>query len=108
LNSATNRINILNGLQEESVQALNCALSLAEPGAAKCGVGLDSTSAYTGTVGVMFEASGGSAVGVYTGFTGLGWHYVQALEYGGTSVSFGGDFGNATIFQSGFHGRGHY
>jgi hypothetical protein len=109
LNSSGNRVSMVRGLNEDSVRAIYSQLSLAGSGAGKCGIGLDSTSSMSGQItGVSFHASGGQAHAQYSAYPGKGWHYLQAIEYGATGVSFGGDFGQPTLFQSGLTAGGMY
>lgn len=100
-NNTAIRLEIIRGLNEDAVQISNLAASQSSAGATtSCGIGLDSTSSPTGASpllgggGVAYYQSGTAA---YDGFPGLGYHYFQSLEYGGTSASF---FGNNAPFQT--------
>jgi hypothetical protein len=66
-------------------------------------VGVDSTSALSGISATYAGASSGAAHGMYHGFPGLGRHFLQCLERGGTSgtTTFFGDGGAATVIQGG-------
>lgn len=103
MNSATNRVSMVRGQNEESVDAIYSAIVASSSNfQAGAGVGVDSTSAISGWTGVVQTGSGGNLLGLvggYSGWPGLGYHYIQALEYGGTGGSFKGDSGDATAQQ---------
>ncbi len=69
-------------------------------------IGVDSTSAISGIPGVSRDASGNfgdSILARWDGYTGIGTHYLQQLEFseaGGTSTWYG-DNGEPTNAQSG-------
>ncbi len=94
-NSITNRINFVVGLTEDGVQASYSVEANITSGTAFgiVGVGLDKTNGYSGVPGIF----GGAAIfaqpiAQYAGNL-LGQHYLQAVEFGGTNITF---FGNGT------------
>ncbi|SDR10158.1 hypothetical protein SAMN05519103_00746 [Rhizobiales bacterium GAS113] len=98
--SNTNRITFVRGLEEDGVSAtLNSAIKLAANGAqGTIYIGLDSTTAAvsSSTTPTIFATASvvfSSAVARFAGYTGLGAHYLQALE--------GSDGVNANIFFTG-------
>lgn len=110
--SAANQLDIVRGLDEDSVRA--CVLaefsnSTATERVAHVGVGLDSTTAFSGLTGTgratSTAFSGLSAS--YFGLPGLGRHYLAWLEYGAGSdtQNWRGDNGTPTVLQSGIIGE---
>ena len=104
-NSATMRCSFVYGLNEEVV---NSSYKLAvNSGAAVngiIGVGLDTTTAFSGLPGWQALASNNvSTMGTYSGSPGLGFHYISANETVSTAVSciFYGDNNNPGLFQGG-------
>lgn len=103
-NSTNNRVSFVCGMSEDAVAAFYTGISYgAGTGGGGLAVGVDSTSAFTGTTASV--ASNGSAAsngtGIYVGLPGLGWHFLQALEIGlvGTNTFYGDNGG--TVTQSG-------
>lgn len=90
------------GLDEDCISAeYNAAISSTAVGAV--GVGLDSTSAFTGTTSFSASATGTSSLGRYSGAPGLGLHFVQAIEYSTAATStYYGDLG-VVYCQTGLH-----
>lgn len=92
-NSTANRVEVLAGLNEEPVQINFVSGANSSAGAtAYVGVAKDST-----TTPGWGTAIGGGGFGYYVGaavpvdtLPGLGYHYFQAMEYGGTSVAIWG------------------
>lgn len=106
-NSATARVSFVRGADEDSVQATYVGLAVAgtNPTLAVAGVGLDSTTAFSGTTASNGNASSAqSAIGMYSGNPGVGSHFLSAIELNsGTNAStWYGDLGLAYL-QSGFH-----
>ena len=99
--SATMRCSFVCGLVEDLVSAMY-ACSVNAAGQAAAGVGLDSTTTFSGYM--MFNGSGNyiPAFGGYNGLPGLGFHYLQALEASQVSgtQTFYGDVG-VTYYQNG-------
>ncbi len=94
-NSVTNRINIVLGLAEDGLQASYSVEANITSGTAfgAVGVGLDKTNGYNGVSGVFGGvASFAQPIAQYAG-NPLGQHFLQAIEYGGTNITF---FGNGT------------
>lgn len=100
-----NRITFVHGLNEDRISADYSILADSLAGlSVRCGVGLDSTSAFSGRPGAKIAAGGASSgsisiVGKYCGAGGLGQHYVQALERGhgsGTQTWYGDNGDGAT------------
>lgn len=107
--SNSNRITFFRGLNDGPVDVSYFASSGNSTGGVSRwnGVGLDSTSAFSGLPGI---AAGGSFstvghVARFNGFAGLGLHYAQALERSTASgtTAWIGDNGTATVEQSGLY-----
>lgn len=113
--TATNQLDVIRGLDEDSMTAVVCALASNSGGAglaALAGVGLDSTSALASGFVVtncnlpvtgLLAAVGGS----WTGMPGLGRHTLVWLENGMGSAgttAWSGDSGSPASFQSGITG----
>lgn len=102
-NSTSNRVSIVVGLNEDTFVATYATFVLGgAAGLAHLGVGLDSTSATSGRVNAIGEQGTGSTqvkgypIAEYRGFLGLGFHYIQALEYvDSVSTTFYGDNGGS-------------
>ena len=97
-NSAGNRISFVCGLLEDGVRASYAGLALSTASAVQVGIGiaLDATgtvasnaSAFT-TFFLSTANNQISGVATYSGYAGLGFHYLQAIESGGTSAAFNG------------------
>lgn len=89
-NNTANRITAVFGLNEEAVAAAYTGfVNHGGTGAGTVGVGLDSTSAYSGSPGSTgsgLSATGGNSITAsYLGLPGIGQHFFQALEAGGTN-----------------------
>lgn len=107
-NNNSNRISFVRGLNEDGVSAAYNAIARnsTNGGVLAVGVGIDSTSAFSGSI-ANGSGWGGSGInvertmtGTYTGLIGLGFHYVQALEYAsGATGTFYGDNGTPLITQ---------
>jgi hypothetical protein len=75
------------------------------------GIGVDSTTAFSGIHPMRQNIAASrrtSATGSYRGIPGLGYHFLAWLEYSGAgtgSTTWGGDHGNATLYESGMTGR---
>lgn len=99
-----NRINFVRGLNEDSVQAKYSALGVAGSATfAACGIGLDSTTAFSGPPGVLqTQPLATQGIAFYEGTPGLGVHYMQAIEYNtsATSSTWYGN-GGAGYYQTG-------
>jgi hypothetical protein len=105
--SATMRMSALCGLNEDAISAtFFCDVSLPSTSGSSTGVGLDTTTAFTGQIASVFY-NGSSTVnevmsGNYQGLLGLGFHYISANEY--TSIGSPGpkgDGGTPATVQSG-------
>lgn len=103
-NSAANAVCMVRGLDLEAVHLVfNAGMGGSIGGDAAIGLGLDgsspsSSSVYPGDYVGGYTNPRGHAT--YVGLPGLGYHYLQLLEYGHASiVTFMGDNGSA--FQSG-------
>lgn len=101
-NSTANRISFVRGLDEDAITARYASLALTTTNAIQLGlgIGLDSTSALaSGATGYATSATTYfntvnnnqiASVAHYGGMPGVGVHFLQALEYGGTGGSFVG------------------
>lgn len=80
-NSTTMRTSFVCGLKEDKVEAsYNCESASGTSGVVAVGIGVDSTSAFSGTTGsdnnsLATAATRGEYAGVF-----LGWHFLQAME----------------------------
>jgi Protein of unknown function (DUF2793) len=73
------------------------------------GVGVDSTSAYSGRAGKIWHQNiVDSVIAEHQFAAAAGFHYVQALEYGATGATFYGNAGDATVQPTGLHVTGYY
>lgn len=105
--STAYRVNMVRGLNEDGVQADYSAIG--SPGAATAlrnGIGVNSTSAVSGTTG--FWPGGGALqqqMGKYSGLPGLGYRFISALEWNSSSTAstWYGDAGDNAVTQSGLH-----
>lgn len=101
-NSNNNRISMIRGIDEDGVWAFYSVVADGLSGLyAQTTIGLDSTStkaadATTGSIGNVSTVEGSLGC-AYSGLPGLGWHYLQALEFiggTGTAVYYGGATNN--------------
>lgn len=107
-NSTANRLAMVRGLDVDAVSAKAygyCTNSTSTPRTVRTGIGLDSTSAIASNTvcqpaGAWTAAANPQAA--YDGFPGLGYHYLQALEYGGgtDTQTWFGDAGAPTLLQT--------
>lgn len=101
-NSTANRISFIRGLNEDAAicdfsGALSVSSGFVNVGV---GIGVDSTSSATGIVTLEVGIVNATVRrSVYRRNPGLGWHFFQALEFGGANTTFYGD-GNG-IFITG-------
>lgn len=107
-NSTSMRISFVRGMNEDACNfRFNQGMSQAVANNCGVGIGIDSTSAFSGSA-----AAGGAAsaavtfCAIYSGIPGVGMHYAQALEFGqaATTCTFYGDAG-VVYWQSGFFGE---
>lgn len=106
--SATMRVSVLSGLAEGLINAEYWCIASTSSAAAKSGIGYDTSSAFFGVTG---NTNGSFAIPVpakYTRIPELGWHYFQAIEYGGTGTAFYGDANAPSVLQSGLFANGMY
>lgn len=111
--SAANQLDIVRGLDEDSVSAEAVGAPGNSGGAviALTGIGLDSTTAVTaGVWGVPVTQVAGIQANTwfrYYGLPGIGRHYLAWLEYSAASgtTTWYGDNGTPTLFQSGITGE---
>jgi hypothetical protein len=102
-NSTSNRISVLRGSDDEPLDATFTAVASSTSNTIlACGIGVDSVAAFSGSPGNLLTQ--GTAVpsnlhATYSGFPGIGFHYFQALEYGGSNGTFYGDNNAATVTQ---------
>lgn len=108
--ATTNQLDMVRGLNEDAVvarvQAFASNSTATERGVA-VGIGLDSTTVFSGVSGFISVAGNAKAISgaAYTGLPGLGRHFLAWLERGdGTDVqTWYGDNGGAML-QSGIQG----
>lgn len=107
-NSTTNRVSFVRGVNEDVVQ-LSFVGTAAQAGSvtANIGIGLDSTTAFSTTLGgagQLGTTTQGNFFAFYTGKPSEGFHYLQLLERAsGATVTFAGD-GGGLLVQSGATG----
>lgn len=105
--SATFRTTMVRGLDEEAVTAVHSALvTAAAAGIVAVGIGVDSTTAFSGTTSLSGNTTSGIPVfAQYSGMPGIGVRFVSGIEWTTvTGGSFNGDAG-ISYFQSGLHVR---
>lgn len=98
-NSTAHRATFVQGLNEEPVNLTFWAMGTTTSAAGKSGIGLDKVNGVDGIFGYCFVYNNSV---MYNDFTGIGLHYLQLMEYGGSGASFYGDNGGA--LQSGARG----
>jgi hypothetical protein len=109
--SNSNRITFVLGLNEDAVQASYTGFNDGATNVyAAVGVGLDSTSAFSGSPASIGDSGSAviAATATYLGQPGIGSHFVQALEISGATVGvWAGDNGAPTSVQMSltFYGR---
>lgn len=108
LNSNTNRITVVVGLDEDPVEVSYSAIGYTSQATGRAGVGLDVTNNFSGSIGGLATGSAHHFEGAFNNLVGIGKHFLQAVEYGGTGVTFGGDFGAPSNWQMTFFGHGMY
>lgn len=100
-NSATMRVSVVRGLDIESVRAAYQIGSYTTTSTAIVGVCLDATNTFTGQPGYAGTATLAAGLcGTYLGLPGLGFHFLQATEFGNTTTTFYGDNGAATVMAT--------
>jgi hypothetical protein len=104
--NTTMRVSFVRGLDEDAITA--DYMALAGAGAATIvytGVGLDSTTAFSGTTAFSLSSSALPTPAKYSGIPGLGFHFVSALEANSTATAstFLGDNGTPSFVQTGLH-----
>lgn len=95
-NSAGNRIAFVCGLTEDGVQASYASLAFSTSSVVQVGISiaLDATNAIAANASsfTTYFGTGSnnqiSCVANYSGYPGVGFHYLQAIEYGGTNALF--------------------
>lgn len=99
-NSTNNRVNYIQGIQFDTIEAYVMGLIYGFNATTLCGygIGLDSTSTPAGGSfgGVFAQNAGGTAFPAasrYDGQPSAGFHFIQALEYGASGMTFWGDAG---------------
>lgn len=106
-NSTANRVEMVVGLSEEPVYLrFDGSMYTASAVTIALGIGLDSTTTEGSDINILMNPVNTVAPVVYTmaayfDFPGIGYHYLQLLEYGNTGVTFYGDSGDASRSQNG-------
>lgn len=107
-NSVGNRVSFIRGLDEDPVQVNNIGMSSNTNVGwlMQVGVGVDSTTAFSGIVAFNNSANAGGTFtqnSAYSGYPGFGFHYVQAIEQSSAAgtTSFYGDNNLVGRIQSG-------
>lgn len=100
----TSRVGLCIGYSEDIVSAIVTGVGTASSGnpSIAAGIGLDSATnvADINSPVVLTSVVGDAAHAWWSGYPGIGLHYLAALEYGGTNVTMYGDNG-ASVFQTG-------
>lgn len=111
-NSAANRLQYVQGLSEEPVSArvLACSANASGNPSRRAGVGVDVTNASSSDLMVDNNQNTGptaSTVTFYSGWPGIGFHFLQWVEYSDASgtTTWYGDAGAADVIQSGILGE---
>lgn len=105
-NSASSRVSMIRGLDEDAVEATyNAIARTTTGGTAIAGVGVNSTTAYSGTTQGTINTTDFLAMPArYSGLAGLGYRYVAAIEYNDTTnTSTWRGLITGIPFQSGLH-----
>jgi hypothetical protein len=97
------RVNYVCGLAEDIIRAIyGCWMSASGAGSPSyIGIGIDSTTAFSGVSGGTDSANIINTNVIYSGFPGLGYHFASAIEAGGTSGTFYPDNNTPLFVQSG-------
>lgn len=107
--SAGMQTSFLSGLVEDLIWVQNTSLGSGTADNGRIAIGYDVTNAYSG---IAVVADGNSVSSSTTATlirpVELGWHYVAAIEYGGTSMVFRGDANDPGSLQSGLYAMGWY
>jgi len=93
-NSTSNRITFLDGLQQTFVSAMfDCMITAPSSGNSAIGIGLNSTTAFTGAIGDTDLSNNTSIHASLEAYPVLGLNYVQALEavLNGSTGTFSGE-----------------
>ena len=105
-NNTANRVTFIRGLNEDAINVVATnAAGNANAVTVYCGIGIDSTSAFSGVTGSNYTNTlsiYSAATAHYSGLPGLGSHYAQRLEAStatGTTTWYGDDGGS--FVQSG-------
>lgn len=108
-NSASNKVEYVVGMNDHHVNARTIAIATAAPASgnlnyASSGVGVDSATVNSSTLrgsGVA-DSTKTQVLSEYADYPGIGYHYLQWLEAShATGITFYGDNGDGTKFQSG-------
>lgn len=97
------RHTFIRGLDEDGISGdFTTAGSIATAAIAAVGIGLDSTTAFSGATSFTASANGTPMTAKYSGVPGLGVHFLQAIEFStGATSTF---YGNVTVYsQTGLH-----
>lgn len=90
-NNTNNRISAVYGFAGDAITARLTGMGDSAAATGSVGVGLDSTTAYSGIPAIFAEngASPTMATAFYAGLPGDGFHFFQGLEIGNTGTSYG-------------------
>jgi hypothetical protein len=102
----TMRISYVDGLGETFVDCMNVGYISNSAGFAIIGIGVNVTTGFTGTTGTVGTTIGTPVFANYRGCPGLGFNFLQAVEYtpAGTST-YRGDNGTPAYLQTGLTAR---
>jgi hypothetical protein len=108
--STTMIVEYVTGQDENTIDAVYYGIGQTTSQAARVGVGYDATNAIApnSITATNAAATRITIPALFRGRAGLGYHFVAALEYGGSGVTYYGDFGSPGVDQSGFSAAGWY
>ena len=108
-NSSTMRTSFVTGLAGGIISATFAAWGISTTTPGRHGIGYDSTTAKAGVSGNATVASSNIAgFPFHSRPREIGWHYLSAIEFGGTGATFYGDSGSPSEIQNGLEVRGSY
>ena len=104
--NTANRLEFVIGVAEDTVRARNIGEGSTTTAAFHIGVGEDSTTVNSADrMGGVNNAGGVSLIAEYSSPMSAGYHYLAALEYGGTGVTMQGDNNIPDRVQAGIIGE---
>lgn len=99
--SSAMRVSYVCGLAEDRVFAQNIVFGNTSSAGWRGGVGVDTTTSLSGYSCYGAGVNVLQANTAYSGIPGLGFHYISAIEYGASGVTFYGDNNSPSSIQGG-------